>query len=135
MNATGSCVCGAIQYQLDSALVDCSYCHCSICRKLTGSAFAAYGAVKKTDFKWIKGETQLLRFMQTKNTERGFCGKCGAFLVTDYKPEPNTLHISLGSLNEGPKIQIEYHQYYGSKASWCVVDDNLSKYDGWPDEA
>jgi hypothetical protein len=112
---------------------DGSFCHCSKCRKLTGSAVAAYGAVNKSDFVWVKGERNLTHYVSGTNSSRKFCRKCGAFLLSEHLLEPDFLFIYLGSLDSDDELDIEYHQYVGSKARWYMIDDNLVKYQAWPD--
>ena len=34
---TGACNCGAVQFEIDAALSGVFVCHCSICRRSTGS--------------------------------------------------------------------------------------------------
>jgi len=135
MEASGSCVCGRIQYQINKEITDCSYCHCSICRKLTGSAFASYGGVQRSAFKWTQGQEILRKFSQTKDADRLFCSECGAFLASEYKPEPDIIYVSLGSLDGVPDITMTYHQFYSSRVKWCEIPDGLKKFSEWPDDS
>ena len=129
----GSCLCGAISYQYEGALTDCSYCHCQICRKLTGAAFGAYGSVARPRFNWTHGESLLSSYSPTKNTKRWFCSDCGSFLMTEHCLEPDSVFISLGTLNGSNDIAILYHQFAGSRANWHQIDETLPAYDKWPD--
>lgn len=52
----GSCLCGAVAYEIDGELGPIVYCHCSRCRKASGSAFAAVSPVAAADFRIVKGE-------------------------------------------------------------------------------
>lgn len=135
MKAYGSCACEKVSYQLTSEFISCSYCHCSVCRKLTGSAFGSYGEVRNSSFEWIQGENLVNIYSQSENTDRCFCSSCGSFLVTIYKPEPDVVYVSLGSLHDASNIQMNYHQFFGSRVKWCEIQDELQKYGGWPDES
>ena len=132
--AFGSCLCGEIAYRIDGDITDGCYCHCTICRKLTGSAFAAYGAVNKRDLVWIKGEKNITTFGPTADTTRGFCSNCHSFLFTQHVLEPGNIFVSLGALNNAGKVKILYHQFIDSRVSWCCFEDNLAKYGEWPPE-
>ena len=135
MTYGGSCLCGKIQYGLDSTLSDCCYCHCSICRKLTGAAFAAYGGVHKKDFQWLSGEELLMEFSPTSDTKRYCCSVCGSFLATTHVDDPNDIFVSLGTLDGEQDIKIRYHQFTKSQVKWCVIADKLKRYSDWPEES
>ena len=129
----GSCNCGSLTYEIAGKITDCSYCHCSICRKLTGSALAAYGTVRKSDFSWISGENNILIYRPTTDTIRMFCTCCGSFILSEHIDEPENVFVSLGSLDSWERFEMEYHQFYKSKVGWCKLKDNLKKYDRWPE--
>jgi len=129
----GGCLCGCIKFVVDQALEDISYCHCSICRKSSGSAFAAYGATLIRNFKWLLGEDRLSEFKVSDDLIKLFCSSCGSTLVTHHQSEPEIYHVSLGCLNNTAKLKPQYHQFFNSKANWYQADDDLPKYREWPD--
>ncbi|MBX2837679.1 MAG: GFA family protein [Gammaproteobacteria bacterium] len=135
MKFQGSCLCKKIRYRCAAELSGCCYCHCSICRKLTGAAFAAYGGISKDYFDWVSGEELLATFSPTPDTKRFSCSVCGSFLVTTHVDDPEYIFISLGSLDGEPNIEMQYHQFTKSKVKWCVIDDRLKKYSAWPAES
>ncbi len=125
---TGGCLCGKNTYQLTGKPVDCSYCHCTVCRRLTGSAFGAYGSVSSKDFTWQTGSEYLSCYRPTELTRRYFCQQCGCFLLTEHSDEPGQVFVSLGSLADATDVVIEYHQYVASKAEWYRIDSALTGY-------
>ena len=52
----GSCLCTKVSYQITGNMGVFQYCHCSRCRKFTGSAHAANMFVSPDDFSWLSGE-------------------------------------------------------------------------------
>ncbi|MFT5134619.1 MAG: hypothetical protein ACI9SC_003100 [Gammaproteobacteria bacterium] len=132
--STGNCLCGAIEYEYTEPPDDCCYCHCSICRKLTGSAFAAYGTIEKTAFKWSKGEDRLSIYQPTSSTTRFNCSQCGSLVASEHSLEPESVFISLGTLNGRQELKIKYHQFTGSKAPWHRIEDDIPQFNEWPDE-
>ena len=56
MKYGGSCLCGAVKYEFDEFLPHVAHCHCSMCRKFHGSAYATIASVPRTKFRWISGE-------------------------------------------------------------------------------
>ena len=77
----GSCLCGAIQFQVRNIGERMGHCHCSMCRKFHGAAFATYGESKQSDFQWIKGESYLKSYRADNGTTRQFCKTCGSSLT------------------------------------------------------
>ncbi len=74
----GGCLCGAIRYQIDGALGAMTHCHCSMCRKAHGAAFATYARVLLRDFRFDRGEDQLERYRSSPEVDRAFCKRCGS---------------------------------------------------------
>ncbi|WP_315981351.1 GFA family protein [Aliamphritea spongicola] len=60
---------------MDGNLGIFQYCHCSRCRKFTGSAHAANILVKPEQFSWLSGSQQIGTFMpeETKHFTTAFC--------------------------------------------------------------
>jgi hypothetical protein len=69
---TGKCLCGAVRYEIDGALVDARNCHCSVCRKAHGAAFRSRASVKARDFHWTSGEELVTWYASSPGTHRGF---------------------------------------------------------------
>lgn len=128
----GSCLCGSIRYGFDAEPFDCCYCHCSICRKLTGTGYGAYGSVVRGDFVWARGEQLLKLFKPTPATTRYFCSTCGSFLLTEHVAEPENVFVSLGTLDTPMTSKPAYHQFAGSAPAWSAIHDTLPKHDAWP---
>lgn len=129
---SGSCHCGEVAYSISGEFTECMYCHCSICRKLTGSAFACYGEVPRSHFSWDKGDARINQYKPTEDTVRFLCRRCGGFLLSEHVSEPDNVYISLGTLDKWDVVVMDYHQFTASVPDWCVFDDDLVKYDKWP---
>ena len=43
----GSCLCGTVRYEIRGPVGRVSHCHCAMCRKAHGAAFATYGRVER----------------------------------------------------------------------------------------
>ena len=54
MSVTGSCLCGAVTYEVAGPFEFMGNCHCSICRKSHGAPFATWGIVKPEHFRWTR---------------------------------------------------------------------------------
>ena len=56
---TGSCLCGGVRYQIDGELGAVTNCHCSLCRKMSGSAFSSGSTIPTASFRFVTGEELL----------------------------------------------------------------------------
>ena len=129
---TGSCLCGEVKFAIDGEFTEASICHCSICRRATGSASGAYGGVRLAHFKWTQGEDQLSEFSATDLLKKYFCKICGSTLVSLHLSWPEYAYISLGCLEGGPKLSIDYHQFVASKAGWETIPAGVKQFKEWP---
>lgn len=74
----GSCLCGAVKYELLSEPRAVSHCHCRMCQKQHGAAFATYASLPKTDLRYVSGQEVMVAYNSSGNIMRKFCGVCGS---------------------------------------------------------
>jgi hypothetical protein len=99
----GGCACGGIRFEIE-AVRSLTHCHCTICRKLTGAAFATYAHVEKAKFHWLEGEELISRYESTPGSFRYFCRICGS-LVPGQAPYLATVSIPAGLLDDDPGVR------------------------------
>ena len=97
----GSCLCGGIRYQLSSELRATTHCHCSMCRKAHGAAFATHGCVPKSDLQLLAGGDVLREYRSSPTITRSFCGQCGSQLFWQ-KSDEDWVAVSLRILKSHP---------------------------------
>jgi hypothetical protein len=126
----GQCLCGAIKYEADSVDDKMGHCHCSLCQKFHGAAFATFGSVAIGDFRWLSGETQLQTYMADNGTKRKFCKQCGSSLIFESAKANGLIEFSLATLDEAPPLSPDAHIYTRSRVDWLNIDDDpLPKHD------
>lgn len=130
----GGCQCGKVRYEADSAISDLSHCHCSMCRRLHGAAFATFAGVARDTFRWSKGEDVLRTYASSDKIDRVFCSLCGSQLVVFYTPEPEIAYLTMGTVDGNPDCPLPYHQFVASKAPWHEITDGRPQHDTWPDD-
>ena len=108
--------------------------HCSQCQRLHGAAFVSFGGVPRDRFRYVSGESDLKTYASSETSDRLFCENCGSNILVDYKPEPDVLYITMGTVTGDPKCPPGYHQFVGSKAAWYEICDDLPRHDTWPDD-
>ena len=127
----GSCLCGGAQFEIDGEITLMANCHCSMCRKHHGAAFATYVGVDTADFRWVKGEDLLVRYQSSPGHTRGFCRVCGSSLpVPD--PGATNFYLPAGTLDDDPGVRPAAHIFVASKAPWCEISDDLPQFDEYP---
>jgi len=125
----GGCLCGNIRYTIDDVITDVSHCHCSMCRKIHGAAFATYGAVQREHLRWLSGEEHIAVYRSSADMERMFCSLCGSTLLCHADDEPDVEYIALGTVDGDPGCRAAYHIWVGSKAPWYSITDDLPRFD------
>jgi len=131
----GSCLCGEIQYEVTGSLGVFQYCHCSRCRKFTGSSYGANIIVAPNQFEWIKGEEFLGRY-ELKNVRHfatSFCIKCGSSLPWKAQSGKSVI-IPAGTLDDDPEIRPFQNIYCASKADWYEDASDLIQYEELPNQ-
>jgi hypothetical protein len=124
----GSCLCGAVKYEVRGSLGPTVNCHCSMCRKAHGAAFGSYARVNSKDFVLMSGSAQISSYQSSAGVMRTFCGRCGSTLQFIRVTRPETLWIALGTLDDDPGVRPERHIYVDSKAVWFDISDDLPQH-------
>lgn len=127
----GSCLCGAVKYEMDGDLRFASHCHCSMCRKAHGAAFGSYGGVSVRKFRITQGRDSVRAFNSSTGVTRSFCSHCGSPLTWTSDQHPEYLAFTLGTLETPlPMPPGMRHIHVASKAPWYEICDALPRFDG-----
>lgn len=125
----GQCLCGSIKYVVDKIEPKMGHCHCSMCRKFHGAAFATFGEAKTENFHWVEGQELLTTYIASNGTKRKFCGNCGSSLIFAPSNDPGeVVEFSLGTLDSEIEISPDVHIFTAHKASWYEITDGLPQY-------
>ena len=131
----GRCLCGLVQYSIRGPLRHIHHCHCSMCRKQHGAAFATYASLKAERFELLAGEEHLTRFASSEWVRREFCHKCGSSLFFFDMRYPNVISVALGTLDDDPIGRPLSHLHVASKAPWHPIDDDLAQHEAGDEKA
>ena len=128
ISSKGQCLCGKVRYEIVSPLSAADHCHCKMCRKQHGAAFATYANFDTKDFRWISGE----EYTKVYETESGagwcFCEECGSTVAGTENRKVTS--IALGSVEGYVNIKPESHIFVESKANWHEINDDLPQFKG-----
>jgi len=126
----GSCLCGAVKFEIDEFLPDVAHCHCSMCRKFHGAAYATIAGVLRSSFRWLEGADALKGYTAVNGTTREFCRHCGSSLTFHSSRAPGEeIEIALGAMDGDLPVEPSAHIFVGSAASWTVLTDGLPQYE------
>ena len=123
----GKCLCGAVQYAVKDEFVYALNCHCSNCRRATGSAFKSFAGIEREKLSITEGRDNLLIFGE-ENAHDVRCKKCGSFLYSLVR-EGAFVHVTMGTLVDTPRIRPTAHIFVGSKAPWFTITDHLPQHE------
>ena len=125
---TGSCLCGAVRYEVAGELAPIQLCHCSMCRRASGTAFASNLPVRAADFRIVAGEASLKSYESKPGKERLFCAECGSPIISRSAGDPGMVRVRVGTLNEPVGARLAFHFHTASKAGWAPITDDLPQY-------
>lgn len=129
----GSCMCGAVRFDVQPPLKLFQYCHCSRCRKTSGSVHSANLFVAPEQLQWLQGEDMLTRFEPpaAKYYATTFCKRCGSSLPWLVQGG-RSLVIPAGSLDEEPELLPQQNIFCGSRPQWSRPYSDLPENDTLP---
>ena len=124
----GSCLCGAVSYQVNAELDTIILCHCQKCRKSNGSAFGANAPIKAGNFTLLTGKDALAGFKSSPDLVRHFCRNCGSPIYSQRPSTPELVRLRIGTLDTTISTRPSAHIYVGSKAEWDAIHDDLPQH-------
>jgi len=124
----GKCLCGEVAIKIAGKISDIIHCHCSLCRKNSGTAFATNGFINAADFAVTSGNKNLSTFSFKPGRYRHFCTSCGSPVYSSNEQDPARYRIRLGILDSDITERPISHNFVSSKANWEELEANLPKY-------
>jgi hypothetical protein len=113
----GTCLCGSVSFALTHPPEKLYQCHCSLCRKQSGSAANAAALVLSEHLSWVSGKELVSTYVKPTGFRSDFCSRCGSPVPNDIR---GTLYVWVpaGLLEDTRKMQVAVHLSLASKASW-----------------
>jgi hypothetical protein len=129
----GSCLCGSARYQAETVAGPMAICHCGMCQKAHGTAFATILPVAKQGFRWLAGEEFVTHFESSPGKRRWFCSQCGSHLISTRDENEEGLLLRAGSIDSGCDSKPVAHGRVEFIASWYEIADDLQQFErGFP---
>jgi hypothetical protein len=124
----GSCLCGKVEYQVEDSFHYSQNCHCSDCRRATGSAFKPFAGIERAKLRITADEASVLQYGNGPAFDVR-CRACGSLLFSVVR-NAEWVHVAMGTLVDAPSIKPSGHLFVGDKAPWFQITDNLPQYQG-----
>jgi hypothetical protein len=119
----GGCLCGALRYRLQAPVLDVVHCHCTMCRRAGGAPVVTWVIVGRRDFSLTRGHLKM--WASSPGARRGFCPDCGAQITFASEREPETLDVTLGSLDRPDDLPATRHVWAEGRLPWLHLDEDL----------
>ena len=129
----GRCLCGQVEFEVFGKLPNLYQCHCSLCKKATGTSACASLITDINNVRWIKGQDGISSYTKDNGFRSDFCSVCGS-------PVPNKMNIGeymwvpAGLLDGAIDSKIAAHIFTRSKASWEQATDHCKALAGGPED-
>jgi len=122
----GSCQCGAVTWEFDLPIKLAVMCHCTLCRKLSGTDYSSHVFVAEDQFRILAGEDQLSTYDATPDTSKSFCKICGSPVVgRNNKRMPGHVVVGRGSIDSDVDIRPSLQVFTESKGDWVTIHDDI----------
>jgi len=128
----GGCLCGAVRFEVERFVGPFELCHCSRCRKASGSAFVPGIGVRARDFRWVAGEDLVRRYEapvreHPPGYSTAFCPNCGSPApdLTHVTAEDGWFELVAGILDDDPMLRPDKHIFVDYIAAWDAIHDAL----------
>lgn len=131
MGLNGSCLCGAVQYDVDQLDTPIEHCHCLSCRKAHAAAYSSSAGVMREHFRWTAGEEHLSVYESSPGKLRRFCSVCGTHLLAERVAQQHII-LRVGTLDGDPGARPAMHIWTSHDVSWLVEDGEVPRYPEWP---
>ena len=126
MIITGSCLCGAVAYEVRGPFTHFLHCHCSRCRKASGASHATNALVAPDAFRWTRGEAELQRFdlPEAASFATGFCRRCGS-PMPHLTRSGRAVIVPAGTFDADPGQRPSRQVHWSSRAPWTDSPNDL----------
>ena len=128
----GKCLCGLVSFDIIDVVPKLYQCHCSLCRKQSGTSSSVAAIVANKHFQWLSGHEHVKSWVKDTGFRSDFCSRCGS-------PVPNPLRtvpyywVPAGLLEGDVPLEVAVHLYMGSRALWDAVPASGKHYETTPE--
>ncbi|MXS85684.1 GFA family protein [Nitrosomonas sp. HPC101] len=115
----GSCLCGVVTFEVSGTVPKLYQCHCSLCRKQSGSTSNTATIVQTENFRWLSGESLISSYRKPTGFRSDFCSVCGSTLPNPLRNTPY-YWVPAGAFDDQASLEVTVHLHLASKAPWDI---------------
>jgi hypothetical protein len=123
-------MCGGVRFELNEPPLSAGYCHCTRCRRRTGTAASVSARIAPGSLTVTQGE-ELIRAYDPGDGGflKAFCSACGSALWSRHPQDPEVVSVRLGAFDDDPGVRPSFRQFVAYAAPWePIPDDGLPRY-------
>jgi hypothetical protein len=121
---TGSCLCGAVRFEVAEPFARVTQCHCASCKKLSGGPGTVNGQTRSASIRILSGGDLLQTYRPDEGSAKTFCRNCGSNLFGGGWPDSELASVRLSTLDAPPERKPEFHIFTRSVAPWETLPDD-----------
>ena len=130
MERKGSCLCGNVKFRVSGEIKGVGSCHCSQCRKVSGTNGNAVSIVPFDRFAWVAGESGTTSFAFPSGWGVTRCDNCGSPLPSSF--DGKQFWVLAGLMDDPLNTEIKRHIFCASRADWDIESTSAKHYDAFP---
>lgn len=127
---TGSCLCGAIEFEAQLPSKWCAHCHCVLCRRAHAAPFVTWVGMEAERFRITKGEDRLVRYWSSERARRSFCSVCGTTMLFEGDRWPDEVHVARACIDGEIDREPAANAYWDRHVAWGASPEALPRYGG-----
>jgi len=127
----GNCLCASVKFELSIEKLKIYQCHCSLCRRQTGTASSCGAIIKSDKFTWLAGNKNISTWKTEAGFTSHFCSSCGSSVPNRFMGR-NLYWVPAG-LIEDANIETIANIFVKDKLNWSNVDSHINQYNDRPD--
>jgi hypothetical protein len=122
-------MCGGVRFEVAAPSVSAGYCHCTRCRRRTGTAAGMSAQIEPGSLRVVAGEELIRAWEPPDGFAKLFCSVCGSGLFARNPASTEVTSVRMGAFDADPGIRPSYHQFVAYAAEWEEIrDDGLPRY-------
>jgi hypothetical protein len=126
---TGSCLCGAVRFEVTEPFQTAGYCHCKRCQRRSGTLSTLNGTVAAEGFRIVAGADALRAWQPPDGRSKSFCVHCGGHVYSGERDGDPVVGVRLGAIDGDPGVRPEWHQWVESAPEWDPLpEDGLPRF-------
>lgn len=125
----GSCLCGAVGFEVAGPLSPPDACHCTQCRRQSGHYWASTDVPR--DALTLRGEDKVSWYQSSDRVRRGFCATCGSVLFWE-RAGWDKIGIAMGAFDLPTATQLHVHIFVADKGDYYEIGDGVPQYERTP---